>query len=216
MAAWWAPSWCRWPNWAARVDVVVTLSGIFRDLLPMQTRMLAEAALLAASADEPLTANFVRKHTWPTRRSTIAILKRPRCASFQRRRGLWRQRQPDDRRRRVDRARGTGNAFETHKAMPMASRGRRWLARMQRAARCRFRLQNLKASKSASPISINTSMAWVGQPLGGAGQGQEAGVYILDATQGAAKVRTLAEQIDLKPAPARSIPSGSRHAAPWL
>jgi magnesium chelatase subunit H len=31
-----------------RVDVVVTLSGIFRDLLPMQTRLLAEAALLAA------------------------------------------------------------------------------------------------------------------------------------------------------------------------
>ncbi|MEE4207287.1 MAG: magnesium chelatase subunit H, partial [Erythrobacter sp.] len=29
-----------------RIDVVATLSGIFRDLLPMQTRMLAEAALL--------------------------------------------------------------------------------------------------------------------------------------------------------------------------
>ncbi len=46
----------------ARVDVMVTLSGIFRDLLPLQTRMLAEAAFLAASADEPLERNFVRKH----------------------------------------------------------------------------------------------------------------------------------------------------------
>lgn len=45
-----------------RVDVVVTLSGIFRDLLPLQTRLLAEAAFLAASADEPLERNFVRKH----------------------------------------------------------------------------------------------------------------------------------------------------------
>jgi magnesium chelatase subunit H len=45
-----------------RIDVVVTLSGIFRDLLPMQTRLLAEAAFLAASADEPETHNFVRKH----------------------------------------------------------------------------------------------------------------------------------------------------------
>jgi len=45
-----------------RIDVVVTLSGIFRDLLPMQTRLLAEAALLAASAEEPETENFVRKH----------------------------------------------------------------------------------------------------------------------------------------------------------
>ena len=45
-----------------RIDVVVTLSGIFRDLLPMQTRLLAEAAQLAAAADEPEAMNFVRKH----------------------------------------------------------------------------------------------------------------------------------------------------------
>ena len=45
-----------------RVDVLMTLSGIFRDLLPMQTRMLAEAAWLAANADESLEMNFVRKH----------------------------------------------------------------------------------------------------------------------------------------------------------
>lgn len=45
-----------------RVDVVVTVSGIFRDLLPMQIKLLAEAALLAASADEPLEQNFIRKH----------------------------------------------------------------------------------------------------------------------------------------------------------
>lgn len=45
-----------------RIDVIATLSGIFRDLLPMQTRMLADAALQAARADEPLADNFVRKH----------------------------------------------------------------------------------------------------------------------------------------------------------
>ena len=45
-----------------RVDVLTTLSGVFRDLLPLQTRMLAEAALLAARADEPSESNFVRKH----------------------------------------------------------------------------------------------------------------------------------------------------------
>ena len=45
-----------------RVDVVVTLSGIFRDLLPLQIRMLAEAAFLAAQADEPTDQNFIRKH----------------------------------------------------------------------------------------------------------------------------------------------------------
>ena len=45
-----------------RIDVVMTLSGIFRDLLPLQTRLLAEAAFLAAAADEPEELNFVRKH----------------------------------------------------------------------------------------------------------------------------------------------------------
>jgi len=45
-----------------RIDVVMTLSGIFRDLLPLQTKLLAEAAYLAASADEPLDMNYVRKH----------------------------------------------------------------------------------------------------------------------------------------------------------
>ena len=46
----------------ARVDVVITLSGIFRDLLPLQTKLLAEAALMAAQADEPESDNFIRKH----------------------------------------------------------------------------------------------------------------------------------------------------------
>jgi magnesium chelatase subunit H len=45
-----------------RIDVLITLSGIFRDLLPLQTRLLAEAAFLAAQADEPLERNFVRRH----------------------------------------------------------------------------------------------------------------------------------------------------------
>ncbi len=45
-----------------RIDVVVTLSGIFRDLLPLQIKLIAEACLLAASADEPVERNFVRLH----------------------------------------------------------------------------------------------------------------------------------------------------------
>ncbi len=45
-----------------RIDVVITLSGIFRDLMPLQIKLLAEAAFLAASADEPPEQNWVRKH----------------------------------------------------------------------------------------------------------------------------------------------------------
>ncbi|TVP79515.1 MAG: hypothetical protein EA352_00730, partial [Gemmatimonadales bacterium] len=47
----------------ARVDVVVTASGIFRDLLPLQVRLLAEAALLCARAEgEPAELNPIRRH----------------------------------------------------------------------------------------------------------------------------------------------------------
>jgi magnesium chelatase subunit H len=45
-----------------RIDVMMTLSGIFRDLLPLQIKLLADAAYLAACADEPLEMNFIRKH----------------------------------------------------------------------------------------------------------------------------------------------------------
>ena len=45
-----------------RIDVVITLSGIFRDLLPLQIKLLAEAAFLAAQADEAPEQNFIRKH----------------------------------------------------------------------------------------------------------------------------------------------------------
>ncbi|MBB1089741.1 magnesium chelatase subunit H [Rhodopseudomonas palustris] len=45
-----------------RIDVVMTLSGIFRDLLPLQTKLLAEASFFAATADEPVEQNYVRKH----------------------------------------------------------------------------------------------------------------------------------------------------------
>ncbi|MGA2289659.1 magnesium chelatase subunit H [Bradyrhizobium sp.] len=44
-----------------RIDVIITMSGIFRDLLPLQIKLLAEACFLAASADEPTELNFVRR-----------------------------------------------------------------------------------------------------------------------------------------------------------
>jgi magnesium chelatase subunit H len=45
-----------------RVDVVITVSGIFRDLLGHQMGLLDRAARLAAIADEPPERNYVRKH----------------------------------------------------------------------------------------------------------------------------------------------------------
>jgi magnesium chelatase subunit H len=44
-----------------RVDVVMTCSGIFRDLFPSVMQLLDQAVLAAATADEPPDQNFVRK-----------------------------------------------------------------------------------------------------------------------------------------------------------
>jgi magnesium chelatase subunit H len=45
-----------------RIDVVVTCSGVFRDLFINQMNLLDRAVKLAAEADEPLEMNYVRAH----------------------------------------------------------------------------------------------------------------------------------------------------------
>ncbi len=45
-----------------RIDVVVTCSGVFRDLFINQMSLLDQAVKMAAEADEPEEWNFVRKH----------------------------------------------------------------------------------------------------------------------------------------------------------
>jgi magnesium chelatase subunit H len=45
-----------------RIDIVVTISGIFRDLLSHQVRLLDKAVRMAAVSDEPESMNFIRKH----------------------------------------------------------------------------------------------------------------------------------------------------------
>jgi magnesium chelatase subunit H len=45
-----------------RIDVVATVSGIFRDLMPNQMQLIDRAVRLAAEADEPVEMNFIRKH----------------------------------------------------------------------------------------------------------------------------------------------------------
>ncbi|TLU87690.1 MAG: magnesium chelatase subunit H [Chlorobium sp.] len=45
-----------------RIDVIMTISGIFRDLLSVQVKLLDQAARLAAAANESDEMNFIRKH----------------------------------------------------------------------------------------------------------------------------------------------------------
>ncbi len=45
-----------------RIDVVITVSGIFRDLMPNQMELLDRAVRMAAQADENPADNFIKKH----------------------------------------------------------------------------------------------------------------------------------------------------------
>lgn len=45
-----------------RIDVVMTVSGIFRDLMPNQMELLDRAVRMAAQADESHDDNFIKKH----------------------------------------------------------------------------------------------------------------------------------------------------------
>jgi magnesium chelatase subunit H len=45
-----------------RIDVVMTISGIFRDLFSPTVQLLDKAVRLVAQLDEPLESNYVRKH----------------------------------------------------------------------------------------------------------------------------------------------------------
>ena len=45
-----------------RIDIVMTVSGIFRDLFSPTVQLLDKAVRLVAQLDEPLESNYVRKH----------------------------------------------------------------------------------------------------------------------------------------------------------
>ncbi|MBB4612290.1 magnesium chelatase subunit H [Novosphingobium taihuense] len=186
-----------------RIDVVVTLSGIFRDLLPLQTRMLAEAALLATQADEPLEMNFVRKHSLAHQKLHDCDLETAALRVFSNAEGayganvnqlieggVWAD--PDE----------LANAFETRKGYAYGVRGAPVAQRdLLRSALkdVDFVYQNLESVE----VGITDLDQYV-DGLGGVSRsiarakGSQAPVYIVDATVGDAKVRTLAEQIDLE------------------
>ncbi|MEE4201984.1 magnesium chelatase subunit H [Erythrobacter sp.] len=186
-----------------RIDVVMTLSGIFRDLLPLQTRMLAEAALLAAQADEDPATNFVRKHALSHAEKHGIDLETAALRVFSNQEGAYGAQvnqmieggawaDPDD----------LANAFETHKGYAYGVSGEPVQHRELFTAalgQVDFTYQNLE--------SIEVGVTDLDQYVDGLGgvsrsiaraKGSEAPVYILDATRGNAKVRTLAEQIDLE------------------
>ncbi len=187
----------------ARIDVVVTLSGIFRDLLPLQTRMMAEAALLAAQADEPEHLNFIRKHSLAHAAKHGCDLETAALRVFSNAEGAY----GANVNQMIDGGNWTdpdelATMFEAKKGFAYGVKGApvRQADLLQSAlATVDFAYQNLDSAE----LGITTIDQYV-DALGGISRsvararGKAAPVYIVDATQGATKVRTLAEQVDLE------------------
>jgi magnesium chelatase subunit H len=65
-----------------RIDVVVSCSGVFRDLFINQMNLMDRGIKMAAEADEPLDQNFVRKHAIEQAKELGVSLRDAACRVF--------------------------------------------------------------------------------------------------------------------------------------
>lgn len=191
-----------------RVDVVMTLSGIFRDLLPLQTKILAEAALLAAQADEPLDQNLIRKHALAYAEQHECDLETAALRVFSNadgaygsnvnnliESGAW---DDDDE---------LAETYTRRKSFAYGASGKP----VQQSALLQSMLSNVDiAYQNLDSVELGvTTIDHYFDTLGGiskaatrakknAGKSEEVPVYIGDQTRGEGKIRTLSEQVALE------------------
>jgi len=186
-----------------RIDVVMTLSGIFRDLLPLQTRMLAEAAWKAAMADEPLEMNFIRAHSLAHAEKMGVDMETASLRVFSNAEGAYGS--------NVNGLIDSGawgdedelaDAYEARKSFAYGRDGKS-------KANAALLQQTLKdvdvAYQNLESVELGvTTVDHYFDTLGGISRavkrakGSDAAVYIGDTTRGEGKVRTLQEQVELE------------------
>ncbi len=186
-----------------RIDVAMTLSGIFRDLLPLQGKLLAEAAWLAASAEEPLAENHVRANALAHQATHCCDLETAALRVFSNAEGAY----GANVNQLIDagswgEADELADAYETRKCYAYGRDGK---ASAQGAllasifSRVDLAYQNLESVE----LGVTTIDHYF-DTLGGISRavsrakGTDAPVYIGDQTRGGGTVRTLAEQVALE------------------
>jgi magnesium chelatase subunit H len=186
-----------------RIDVVIALSGIFRDLLPLQTRMLADAAFLASTADEPEHMNFVLKRTRAHQAGQGCDLETAALRVFSNAEGAYGANvnqlidsgawsDPDD----------LAEVFERRKGFAYGRNG----AAVRQAELFKAALGGIDLTyQNLDSVELGvTDLDQYVDTLGGIARsaarvsGKAPPIYIVDATQGAAKVRSLGEQVELE------------------
>ncbi len=187
-----------------RIDVVMTLSGIFRDLLPLQTRMLAEAAWKCATADEPVEQNFVRAHSLAYAAQMGVDMETAALRVFSNAEGAY----GSNVNTLVDSSAFDGedelaDAYEARKSFAYGRTGKavKNAALLQKALKdVDLAYQNLESVE----LGVTTvdhyfdTLGGIARAVKRARGGAETPVYIGDQTRGAGKVRTLKDQIALE------------------
>ncbi len=186
-----------------RIDVVMTLSGIFRDLLPLQIKLLAEAAYLAATADEPLDQNYIRAHALEYAKKQDCDIETAALRVFSNAEGAYGS--------NVNHLIDSGawgeeeelaDAYEARKGFAYGRNGKS----TNRKALLQIMLADVDlAYQNLESIELGvTTVDHYFDTLGGVGRavkrakGTDAPVYIGDQTRGDGKVRTLTEQVALE------------------
>ena len=187
-----------------RIDVIATLSGIFRDLLPLQTRMLAEAAWLATTADEPEEMNFIRKHSLAHQALHGCELETAALRVFSNAEGAY----GSNVNMMIDSGNWTdpnelADSFEKQKGFAYGMKGpavRHAKLFESALASVELSYQNLESVE----LGITTidhyvdGLGAMSKSIARARGGEAAPVYISDQTSGIGKVRTLNEQVALE------------------
>jgi magnesium chelatase subunit H len=186
-----------------RIDVMMTLSGIFRDLLPLQTRLLAEAALMCAQADEPLEQNHVRAHALAHMEAAGCTIEEAALRVFSNAEGAY----GSNVNQLVDSSAfgdedELADAYEARKSFAYGVNGKASAnPKLLQATlkRVEVAYQNLESVE----LGVTTVDHYF-DTLGGISRavkrarGVEASVYISDQTRGSGKIRTLQDQVSLE------------------
>ena len=187
-----------------RIDVVMTLSGIFRDLLPLQTKMLAEAALKCAEANEPLDQNYIRAHALAYADEMGCDLETAALRVFSNAEGAY----GSNVNQLIDSSAfgdedELADAYEARKSFAYGVNGKaeQNAALLQKALKdVDLAYQNLESVE----LGVTTvdhyfdTLGGIARAVKRAKGGEEAPVYIGDQTRGGAKVRTLQDQVALE------------------
>jgi magnesium chelatase subunit H len=187
-----------------RIDVIMTLSGIFRDLLPLQTRMLAEAAFKAATAEEDPAQNFVRANVLAHMEKTGEDIETAALRIFSNAEGAY----GSNVNQLVDSSvfdseDELADAYEARKSFAYGRNGKpvqnqKLLKDM--LSKVELAYQNLESVE----LGITTvdhyfdTLGGITRAVNRARDEGEVAVYISDHTKGTGKVRTLADQVALE------------------